>query len=225
MPARSYDFWLFDLDGTLVDIEPEHPRRVLDRMGERLGHRFTDREVEILWYGVGEGRQRLLADLEIDPERFWKVFHEVEDPEVRAQHTYLYDDAAVVGSLDCPTGLVTHCQSYLTDPILEELDIGDWFDTVVCCSDEIGWKPDPSPVERAMTDLGVSPGSPGALAGDDPADTGAAWNAGLDAVHVNRVDPHTRGQCVRGDLRVNTLDRALAGHGDPARSQRRDSPT
>jgi len=58
----------------------------------------------------------------------------------------------------------------------------------------------------AMRDLGVANDRhEGALAGDDPVDVGAAWNAGLDAVHVERHDPSDRGQCVLGDYRVRSL--------------------
>jgi phosphoglycolate phosphatase len=204
--ADDYDFWLFDLDGTLVDIEPWYPRSVLSTVGDRLGHTFTDREMEILWYGVGGTRDQHLREWDVDPATFWETFHDVEDPQRRAEATYLYDDAAFVGDIDGPVGLVTHCQPFLTGPVLDALDIGDWFDAVVCCDDEVGWKPDPNPVELTMAQMDVGyNGHAGVLAGDDPYDVGAAWNAGLDAVHVERHDPERRGQCVLGDHRVDSL--------------------
>jgi phosphoglycolate phosphatase len=43
------------------------------------------------------------------------------------------------------------------------------------------------------------------LAGDGANDVGAAWNAGLDGVHVERHDPTRRGQCVLGDYRVESF--------------------
>jgi len=207
MAPSTYDFWLFDLDGTLVDVEPSYPRRVFEEVGNRLGHGFSEREAEILWYGMGGAREDVIGRLDVGPDQFWDVFHEVEGPERRARASFVYDDAATfVSELDGPVGVVTHCQSYLTQPLLDRLDIRDWFDTVVCCDDDVGWKPDPRPVELAMNDLGVSPDrSRGVLAGDDPADIGAAWNAGLDALYVGRVDPERRGQCVLGDHRVSSF--------------------
>jgi phosphoglycolate phosphatase len=208
--VSEYDFWLLDLDGTLIDIEPSYVARVFDEVGDRLGREFTEREAEIVWHGLGGSRNAQLAEWGVDVDRFWEVFHDVEDPTSRAEHTYLYDDAAFVADLDHPVGLVTHCQQYLTDPVLDHLDIRDWFDTVVCCDEDIGWKPDPSPVELAMRDLGVAHDGNhtadrrrrGVLAGDGPHDIGAAWNAGLDGIHVERHGPHRRGQCVLGDYRV-----------------------
>ncbi|WP_276272723.1 HAD family hydrolase [Haloarcula litorea] len=205
--ARDYDFWLFDLDGTLVDVDPSYPVDVMTRVGDRLGHGFTDEESLTLWYGQGDARRSVLSDRGVDPERFWSVFHEEEDPQARAAATYLYDDAErFVAAREEPVGLVTHCQDYLTAPVLSHLGIDDWFDAVVCCDDDVGWKPDPEPVHRAMRDIGVARDGPaGALVGDNPGDIGAARNAGLDGIHIQRESVLARDRCVRGDRRVTSL--------------------
>ena len=208
--VEEYDFWLFDLDGTLVDVEPSYSREVFERVGDRIGRSFTDREVDILWNGLTGSRDRQLERWGVDPAAFWQAFHEEEDPLVRAEQTYLHPDARVVADLDAPVALVTHCQRYLTEPVLETLDIADWFDVTLCCTDEIGWKPDPYPIECVMADLGVAHnGHEGILVGDGPNDVGAAWNAGIDAAHVERFGPQHRGQCVLGDYRVSRVDELL----------------
>ncbi|MFB6134747.1 MAG: HAD family hydrolase [Halanaeroarchaeum sp.] len=205
MDPRRYDVWLLDLDGTLVDTEWSYTREVFDRVGEQLGRHFSDREAEILWHGLGGPRDQFLAAWDVDRADFWNTFHEVEDPEARAQATYLHDDAAFVSDLDVPVGVVTHSQPFLAGPVLEHLDIGDWFDVVLTCSDEVGWKPNPGPVELALDLLDVDDGSKGVLAGDARSDVGAAWNAGLDGIHVERHDPARRGYCVLGDHRVRSF--------------------
>ncbi len=205
--TTDYDFWLLDLDGTLVDVEWRYTRSVFDRVGDRLGRHFTDEEAEILWSGLTGSRDRQLEVWGIDPVEFWRAFHAEEDPLERAEQTYLHPDAAFVADLEVPTGLVTHCQQFLTEPVLDTLDIRDWFDVVVCCTEETGWKPDPQPVREAMIDLGVADnGHQGVLAGDGSNDVGAAWNAGLDAIHVERVGHDRRGRCVLGDYRVSSFD-------------------
>jgi phosphoglycolate phosphatase len=205
--SAAYDFWLLDLDGTLVDVEPSYVHGVMGEVGSRLGAGITDRQAEILWHGFGGQRERVLKSLDVDPTAFWDEFHEVEEPTARAESTFLYDDARFVADLDRPTGLVTHCQQYLTEPVLRHHDIADWFDAVVCCSDDLGWKPDPAPVERAMVDLGVAEnGHAGVLAGDSAEDVGAAWNAGLDGIHVQRYDPDERGFSVMGDRRIRSFE-------------------
>jgi phosphoglycolate phosphatase len=212
-PSTDYDFWLLDLDGTLIDVEPGYVRDVMGEVGDRLGRAFTDREADLVWHGLGGSRNDLVRSWGYDPEAFWTVFHDVEDPVARAEHSFVYDDAAAfVAGLDGPVGLVTHSQQYLADTALETLDIGDWFDTVVCCDDDLGWKPDPAPVRHAMSNLGVDAGGGpaagtgrGVLVGDGPQDVGAAWNAGLDGIHVERHGHDRRGSCVLGDRRVTRL--------------------
>jgi phosphoglycolate phosphatase len=202
----AYEYWLLDLDGTLVDVEWAHVRDVFDEVGARLGRRFTDEEAEVLWHGLTGSRNDHLEAIGVDVDAFWEVFHDVEDPQRRAEATFLYEDAAVVGTLDEPVGVVTHCQSYLTRPVLDHLDIRDWFDVVVCCDEDLGWKPDPRPVEYTLGQLGVGDDTQsGVLVGDGANDVGAAWNAGLDAVHVERHGHHRRGQCVVADHRVGAL--------------------
>ncbi|MDR9380569.1 MAG: HAD family hydrolase [Natronomonas sp.] len=208
MTTAAYDRWAFDLDGTIVDVDPDYVHDLLGRVGDRLGYGFTDRQAEILWHGFDGRRSDHLDVWGVDPERFWTVFHDEEDPEARAEATFLHEDAAAVGDLDAPTVLVTHCQRYLTEPVLETLDIGDWFDAVVCCTAETGWKPDPRPVRSALSAAGARSGS-GVLVGDSPQDVGAAWNAGLDAAHVERHGHERRGCCVVGDHRVDRLDELL----------------
>jgi phosphoglycolate phosphatase len=207
MAGSEYDFWLLDLDGTVVDIEQSYVHETIGEVGDRLGFGFTDFEAELLWYGTGNARAEILEGVGVDPDRFWETFHAVEEPESRAQSTYVYEDAeAFATAVDQPVGLVTHCQEYLTEPVLEALDIRDWFETVVCCSDETGWKPDPTPVELAMADLRVGHnGHAGAMAGDLPHDVQAAHNAGLDAIHVSRPDRNWEGDRVLGDRRVSAL--------------------
>jgi phosphoglycolate phosphatase len=61
-----------------------------------------------------------------------------------------------------------------------------------------------------MSNLGVDAGPAagtgrGVLVGDGPQDVGAAWNAGLDGIHVERHGHDRRGSCVLGDRRVTRL--------------------
>ena len=216
MAVADYDFHLFDLDGTLVDAEWSYTRTVFDRVGDRLGQGFSDREAYVLWHGLGGPRGDTLRELGVDPDAFWPAFHAVEDPIARAEATYLHDDAARlldrVDDAGGPTGLVTHCQRFLAEPVLDRVDLDGRFDAVICCTDETGWKPDPEPLELAMRELGVDPaGDRGYYAGDGESDVGAAWNAGVDAVHVERVGHEDRGRCVLGDRRVGRLDELLTG--------------
>ncbi len=210
MVVGEYDVWLFDLDGTIVDAEWAYTREVFERVGSRLGREFSDHEAEIIWHGLNGARDPQLRAWGIDPAEFWPVFHDEEDPIARAEATYLHDDAAAlvrdVQRVGHPIGLVTHCQEFLARPVLDHLDIGDWFDVVLCCTSEVGWKPDPAPIEYTLSQLEIGADARGVLAGDGASDIGAAWNAGLDGIHVERHPPERRGHCVLADYRVSSFD-------------------
>ena len=208
MTAPTYDYWAFDLDGTLVDVEPGYIHDIFDRVGNRIGYGFTDEQAERLWHGLGGFRNDQLQTWGVDVDAFWEAFHAEEDGRARAEATFLHDDAEAVGELTEPTVLVTHCQEHLAAPVLETLDIRDWFDAVVCCTEETGWKPDPQPVHMALREAGADGGA-GVLVGDGPQDIGAAWNAGLDGAHVERHDHDRRGLCVVGDHRLERVDKLL----------------
>ena len=214
-----YEFWLLDLDGTVVDVEPRYRHEVFEAVGDRLGRAFSHEEVESLWHGLGGPRSEKLQAMGLDPGTFWPALHEAEDPGARAEATFVHDDAAsLLAELDRaerPVGVVTHCAPFLADRVVDELDLRSRFDAFVTCSDDLGWKPDPEPVHHTMNELGVAPEKEGVLAGDGPSDVGAAWNAGLDAVHVERHSPDRRGQCVLADHRVEQftdLDETVLGN-------------
>ncbi len=198
----GYDFWLFDLDGTLLTVEESYIYETMDRVGDALGTSFSTEVARKIWFGRGGLRDQLLRDAGLDPVSFWSTFHQIESPEDRAAATRLHPDAEVVGGLTRPRGLVTHCQPHLTEPILDRFGLESWFDAVVCCSDEIGWKPDPRPLHHAMDDLDTASGR-GVLVGDSVADVEAAKNAGIDAILINREGPAPD---VSADRVIRTLD-------------------
>lgn len=209
---RRYDFWVVDLDGTLIDVDPEYITRTIGRVGKELGVDFSPSEAERIWRGFHGEPTQLLAGKGVDPAAFWQTYHEVEDADERAAATFRYPDAEVFAAVPAPVALVTHCQPYLIGPVMERIGIADWFDAIVCCNDDLGWKPDPGPIEHAVDALGRSLSADrGAVVGDTALDVGAAWNAGLDAIHIERHSPARRGCCVRADYRVTDLRELVEG--------------
>lgn len=181
----AHEFWLLDLDGTILGVEEDYIHETIEAVGDRIDRQFTDDEAVAIWYGRDGLRDDILQQYEVDPADFWVAFHDIESPKRRAEATYLHDDARVITDLDGPRAVVTHCQPYLLEPILHRLEIGAWFDAIVTGSDRLGWKPDPAPLEHAMAKLNIN-GERGAMVGDSVADVQAASNAGVTGILVDR---------------------------------------
>lgn len=198
---QEYEFWLLDLDGTILAADDGYITETIGAVGDLLGRRFTSAEARSIWYGRDGLRDDILRRHGVPPPAFWDAFHTIESPELRADATTLHPDAEVITDLDGPRGVVTHCQPYLLEPILDRLDIRDWFDTIVTGSDELGWKPDPAPMTRAMRQLAVN-GDRGAMVGDSIADLGAARNVGITGIFIDREGLTTD---VEADVVIDSL--------------------
>lgn len=198
----SPEYWLLDLDGTLLSVEEDYIHETIGAVGNELGREFTPEENISIWYGRDGLRNDILTSYGIQPSDFWTAFHEIESPKERAAATYLHPDAEMITELSGPRGVVTHCQSYLVNPIFDRLDMHEWFDTVVTCSDALGWKPDPAPLHRAMEQLDVDTEG-GALVGDSVADMQAANAVGLTSILIDRTG---RSELPAADFVIESLE-------------------
>ncbi|MDZ7688133.1 MAG: HAD family hydrolase [Halobacteriales archaeon] len=195
-----FDYYVFDLDGVLVDVRDSYKREVFDEVGDELGREFDEDEIRRLWYGVGGDRKEIIRSWGYEPREFWEVFDALDTPERRVEHTFAYEDARVVRELDAPKGLVTHSPPALAHPALEKAGLADEFDSVVCCSYELGYKPEPAPIRACLDEMGASPDET-VMIGDSVSDVKGAWNAGLTAGHIDRV-----GHRVEADINIENLD-------------------
>ena len=202
----DYDFWLFDLDGTLIDTDPSYTSSIFSSVGEQIEYDLTETQILEIWYGIHGPRSPYLKSIGIDPELFWDTYHSIEDPTNRAKSTFLFPDSNFISNLDLPIGLVTHCQEHLTFPILDHLGISSWFDVVICCNDSIGWKPNPSPLKLAMKRMGMGPHNKGVMVGDSPHDITAANNAGISSIYITRPPHLAMDSNIGYDFHISSLN-------------------
>lgn len=194
-----FDSYIFDLDGVLVDVHDNYKHRVFEEVGEVFNTEFTEEQVLNLWHGVGAGsRDEILRSWGYEPRDFWRVFDEIDTPERRIKHTYAYSDADALDNIDACMGVVTHSPPELAEPALEKTGLLDRFDSIVCCSHELGYKPEPAPIRKCAEELGA--GDKTIMIGDSASDIYGAWNAGLTAGHIDRV-----GHKINADINIKSL--------------------
>lgn len=174
---------LIDVDGTLVDSVPDLAWCV-DAMMKQMG--MPERGEARVRHWVGNGVERLVKralinalDGEPDAALFDKALPIFQDlySENTSKRSCLYD--GVVEALDflkttgVKIGCVTNKASQFTLPILKDLGISDYFETVLCGDQVERKKPDPQALLMSAEKLGVNPRN-SLMLGDSMSDVKAA---------------------------------------------------
>jgi len=182
---------LIDVDGTLVDSVPDLAFCV-DEMLKQLDMPVRGEQRVRHWVGNGVERlvkRGLINQLDGEPDealyaKALPIFRELYADNT-SKRSCLYD--GVREALDFLTttgvkiGCVTNKASEFTLPILRDLGISDYFETVLCGDMVERKKPDPLPLLQSAETLGVSP-QVSLMIGDSMSDVKAARAAGFDIV-------------------------------------------
>ena len=174
---------LIDVDGTLVDSVPDLAFCV-DEMLKQLD--MPTRGEASVRHWVGNGVERLVKrglinELNGEPDdalyaRALPIFRDLY-AENTSKRSCLYD--GVLEALDflkttgVKIGCVTNKASEFTLPILKDLGIADYFETVLCGDMVERKKPDPLPLIQSAEKLGVAP-TASLMLGDSMSDVKAA---------------------------------------------------
>jgi phosphoglycolate phosphatase len=182
---------LIDVDGTLVDSVPDLAYCV-DEMLKQLGMPVRGEASVRHWVGNGVERlvkRGLINALNGEPDA---ALYDQALPIFRAlyaentsKRSRLYDGVTealeFLKSTGVKIGCVTNKASEFTLPILKDLGISHYFETVLCGDMVERKKPDPMPLLASAEKLGVSPQA-SMMLGDSMSDVKAARAAGFTVV-------------------------------------------
>ncbi len=187
---KKYELILFDFDGTLVDTVGDiayHANQVLVDFGHEVRSVLQVREaiglgvhelLKELAPGFGDDALRLEAAVEL----FKKKYRENPVRETRPFPGVL---EALRGSLvNTKKGIITNKPQDITQQILSELGLAEYFEVLVGMHAGFPPKPDPSGIYHAMERLGVGVDRT-VYVGDSLVDAEAAQNAGVDFAWVS----------------------------------------
>ena len=182
---------LIDVDGTLVDSVPDLAWCV-DAMMREMG--LEERGEERVRHWVGNGVERLVKrslinELNGEPDEalFAKALPIFEGlyAENTSKRSCLYEGVSEALEFLKTTGVrigcVTNKASQFTLPILKDLGIIDYFETVLCGDQVERKKPDPQALLMSAEKLGVSPQA-SMMLGDSMSDVKAARAAGFSII-------------------------------------------
>ena len=187
--------WLcFDLDGTLVDSVPDITFSI-NEMLQALQFQAVEETLARSWVGNGAVKliERALAHVQNkmpDEELFSKaqqLFFAAYEKNV-AVKTTIYpgcvETLRYFHAQKIPLGCVTNKPRKFTPPLLEKLDLAQYFSALVCGDDLEKKKPEPEPVLEVIRQLGGKPDN-GYMVGDSETDILAAKRAGTGAIYVS----------------------------------------
>jgi phosphoglycolate phosphatase len=195
---------IFDLDGTIIDNNDDYMESMLCRVGKDIGRDLGLRHAQDLWYSVGTmSRDEVICGWGLDPDAFWKVFNKYESLDEKLKNTYLHRDALALRTLNIPMGIVTHTSLEHTSKLLELVDMRQYFDPIVACTEDTGFKPSPLPLIYCVMTMKLNFDEV-LYVGDTASDMMAAKEAHVKSVYVNRFN---RPLCFKPDYEIDSLEK------------------
>lgn len=225
---------LFDLDGTLIDSVPDLAAAI-DAMLQRMGKAAVGEVKVNRWVGNGAAAlvKRALLDADDGDALHQARFnHELDDEEYATAYpifecayaerltaaTGLYDGVlSVLSQLQAANmilALITNKPRRFTLPLLEALNIAEYFGDVICGDDLAYKKPHPLPVLTSLKNLGVK-AEQAIMVGDSISDIQSAQQANVTSVAVTYGYNHGRSikdesNDARADVFIDNMQQLLS---------------
>ncbi len=187
---NTYDGYLFDLDGTLVDTAPDI-NAALNHALTHHGAVAVDEALTRHWVGhgaralVGEAirEQQLAGDLAEPMFETFLAYYRSHLSVFSAPYPNVVASLTLLRERGARLAVVTNKLTLFTEPLLAQLGLADLFEAVVCGDTTENPKPAADPALHGCELLGVSPAN-ALFVGDSAADVGCARAAGCPVVVV-----------------------------------------
>lgn len=194
---------IFDLDGTIIDNNDDYMELMLHRVGHDIGADLGLKQAKELWYSINAvSRDEVIRRWGLNPDKFWTIFNKYENLNEKLQSTYLHSDTSILKNIDLPKAIVTHTAYDHTDKLLQLVGMRKYFNPIIACTEDTGYKPSPLPLIYCVIDMKLDFDDV-AYVGDTLSDVLAARYAGIKSVYINRFD---RPISFKPDYEINSLD-------------------
>ena len=189
MLIDSYKHISFDLDGTLVHTTPEYRYQFIGEVIDNLGGKIKDhRLIDKFWFE--QDRTRIIKeDFELDADKFWETYVQIQSMEERGKHTWPYDDVdrtlKKIKNRNKLISIITGSPRAVAEMEIKKLE-GEPCDYYLPIHDEkFLSKPDPDSFNFVLNKLGILPSETLAIGNGDE-DALFAKNAGVDFIYIER---------------------------------------
>lgn len=228
----NFDFYLFDLDGTLLHLGNirTYAEEILMETLDRLEAKYPPIRNDIfkLWLSE-EGYLNVLKEWGVDePESFWKFFDEIDFNKrkilIKEKKAFLYQDVKYVLEKiyhhkdNKKLAIVTNTAHYICEYILDKFNIGKFFHDTFSLgyynNDQELAKPSPNGILAILDKFDYDPRkSKAILVGDSKLDIIAAKKANISACLIirnkDRFNRHYEKWDVQPDFVIEELEELL----------------
>ncbi len=179
----------FDLDGTLVRTLASYRHQLVPDVIQRCGGSADSLSIDRFWF-EGNRSEIIANEFQVDPERFWKIFNELDTVERRMPHTSVYDDVIVtiqrIKSLGKTVSIITGSPPWIGEMEIKKLE-NVTIDHVCFARSEGGYPRKPSPESMHAVLCAVGHVAKETLyIGNGQEDAEFAKAAGCDFVMIDR---------------------------------------
>ena len=188
---NNYQHVSFDLDGTLVHTAPEYRYKIVSKVVEELGGIIRGRHlIDKFWFESGRD-EIIQSDFNLNPEKFWRLYHATESPEERALYTRAYEDAEPalrnLKKIGKTVSIITGAPEWIATMEIKKLNGApyDFFSSVH--RENFGSKPDPASFLYVLRKLSIKPDDT-LYIGNSNEDAYYAKNAGVGFVYLERKE-------------------------------------
>lgn len=214
-PARTFDAFVFDLDGTILDTLPDlvvvtnaalrecgYPEHTTEEIKSYVGNGVR----ALMFQAVPQDAPAEAADAAM---ACWKRLHPVLEGKLTTPYPGIPETLARLRERGAKTAVLSNKFDEGVQQVIGEFLPG-LFDEMHGESERLPRKPDPTGLLITLDELGVTP-ERAAYIGDSPGDIAVARNAGTFAIAVS-WGYHTREEMVAAnpDLVVDAAEELLA---------------
>ena len=186
---HKYKHISFDLDGTLVSTHPEYRQRVIRYVVGKLGGTIKDpAHIEKFWFG--SNRSELISkEFNLDPNKFWTLFREVDKIEERAASTEAFEDVVKsikkLNELDKIVSIITGAPKNIAEMEIKKINDCHFDYQYSIEFEKFGEKPNPESLNFVLKELNLL-AKDTVYIGNSIEDAMYAKNAGVDFIHIER---------------------------------------
>lgn len=154
---KSYDYIVFDVDGTLLDTEYSIIKSLQRLVFQMQGRTIHEEELQFVLGITGSDALTQLG-IEDTKENFdiWNAYADQEEASIR-----IFDgiEETLKGLKEAGVhlGIITSRSREEYEKGVVSRGLGDYFETVVCCDDTASHKPNPEPMLFYLSQAKASP--------------------------------------------------------------------